>query len=564
MTPCPDETQLALQAEGGLDAAARAALERHLDGCAACASVVRELGALIAPVGGPSRYRLERRLGEGAMGVVWEAFDRELERPVALKWIQVVGDGDDERRARLVREARVLARLRHPNVVAVHDAGIEGDEVWVALELVRGQTARAWLAAAPRSSAEILALWRAVAGGLAAAHVAGVIHRDVKPDNVLVRDDGEAVLVDFGLASAPVGAVDALTRTGEVVGTPAYMAPEQLRGDAVDARADQFAWSACVWEALTGRRPFTGASVAALAVAMTRPPTVPAGADAPVLRVLARGLAHEPTRRWPDLPALIAALDGAARGRGRRRRGLIAAALAGALAVTAVTATLALSGGGARSAPRPPTPSVEPASITAAPVARPPRRFVDEATDRLVELDGAGCLRILDAHAPVAPALVDEVESLRALCEMRAGDCDGGRARLTRLFEARRPPAVAARAVDAQDAAQCPLAAPAATPAQRAQRLVTQLIVLTARHQSCRPLLAEEARLGVELDAFQRRAVAFQRALCHAIDGDCAQARASWRAAATAALPAGAVPGPAWRAGVELDFDRSAPTCAGR
>jgi len=338
---CPDENQLVLLVEGAIQD--RAALDRHFDGCVACSALVAELARLAAPVrAAPDRYRIIRQLGAGAMGVVWEAEDRSLGRRVALKWIHPDGVADRERRARLQREARALAQLRHPNVVAVYDVGKAGDELYLALELVVGTTARDWRSRPDRPAAtpgEILALWCQVGAGLAAVHRAGIVHRDVKPDNVLVADDGRVLIGDFGLATGDLGdSALELTTSGQLLGTPLYMAPEQLRGEAATAQSDQFALCVCLWEALAGRRPFIGGSIAALAVAMVTPPVMPsgvAGVDRAVFAVLARGLDPDPARRWPDVTALVDALaTRPSSGRRRVRLGIAVALVLGGGAVT--------------------------------------------------------------------------------------------------------------------------------------------------------------------------------------------------------------------------------------
>jgi serine/threonine protein kinase len=239
-------------------------------------------------------------------------------------------NADPQYQARLVREARALARLRHPNVVAIHDLGHTQDgELFVALELIDGPSARAWQAAAPRTAAEVLAVWRTVADALAAVHRAGIVHRDLKPDNVFIANDGRVVIGDFGLATmaTDVGSTT-LTASGQIVGTPLYMPLEQLRGGTATARSDQFALCVCLWEALVGTRPFRAdGTLAALVAVMRERPVLPIRRRS-VLAVLARGLDPDPDRRWPDIPALIAALD-----RSRARRWWLAALAAAVLAV---------------------------------------------------------------------------------------------------------------------------------------------------------------------------------------------------------------------------------------
>jgi len=332
---CPDDHTLGLLVADELTEAERAGVERHLGGCAACAQLIAEYARVTPRRAIPPRYQLIRGRGAGAMGEVWEAEDTVLGRRVALKFVRPDASADPAYQARLIREARALARLHHPNVVAIHDLDQgEDGELFVALELVDGSTARAWRAEAPRTTAEILAVWRRVADGLAAAHRAGIVHRDLKPDNVFVARDGRVVIGDFGLASvAADGGSTTLTATGQVVGTPVYMPLEQLRGDAATARSDQFALCVCLWEALVGARPFrAGGTIAALIVGMRARPALPLRHRG-VLAVLARGLDPDPAKRWPDVPALVRALDRA------RRRAL--GWLAGlALALVAVGAFL--------------------------------------------------------------------------------------------------------------------------------------------------------------------------------------------------------------------------------
>ncbi|MEZ4402697.1 MAG: serine/threonine-protein kinase [Kofleriaceae bacterium] len=303
-------------------------------------------------------FRIEGRLGAGGMGVVYLARDLSLDRPVAVK-VHRGGTGAD----RLTREATAMARLAHPNVVTVHAVGQYRGDVFVAMEYLAGGTLRDWLRAAPRSWRDVLARCRAAGEGLAAAHAAGLVHRDFKPDNVLFTEAGVPKVGDFGLARAqgdasasqPELAVadahvtpserpdfisDRLTRTGAAVGTPAYMAPEQFRGS-IDARADQFALAVVVWEALFGKRPYAGKDAAALELAVSAgPPSTPKGGRVPpaVTAVVRRALAPDPAQRFASVRAFLDALDHAA---GARRR---LAWLGGGAAVVAAGIAVALLG----------------------------------------------------------------------------------------------------------------------------------------------------------------------------------------------------------------------------
>lgn len=284
------------------------------------------------------RFVLLGTLGAGGMGVVYAAYDPELDRKVALKLLlpRAGESSDTEGRTRLVREAQALAKLSHPNVVAVHDVGTHGERVWIAMEFVAGETLTAWAKARPRQWSEILPLLADAARGVAAAHGAGLVHRDLKPDNVMIGRDGRVRVMDFGLAhgrsiattgpelattlaagtkAQPELAALALrlTAVGSVQGTPAYMAPEQWHGQEAEPATDQFGWSVMAWELLYGERPFAGETMMALAAAVLagqlRPP--PKGASVPrwLRRVIERGLATEPGRRWLTMAALLSALE---------------------------------------------------------------------------------------------------------------------------------------------------------------------------------------------------------------------------------------------------------------
>jgi eukaryotic-like serine/threonine-protein kinase len=281
------------------------------------------------------RYVVVDRIGAGAMGVVYSAYDPDLDRRVALKLlVQASTAGID----RMVREAQAAAKVVHPNVVAVHDVGTHGARMFVAMELVEGQSLAQWLDGEPRPWREVLAMAIQAGRGLAAAHAVGIVHRDFKPDNVLVGRDGRARVADFGLAraidrtsgdaelpttnpSALTSGALQLTATGALLGTPAYMAPEQHLREPCDARADQFSFCVASWEALWGRRPFRGDSLHALALAVTEGqielPEDPRGVPTRVRAVLLRGLSTAPADRFAAMDDLLDALTLAQ----QRRRG---------------------------------------------------------------------------------------------------------------------------------------------------------------------------------------------------------------------------------------------------
>ncbi|MDX2014072.1 MAG: serine/threonine-protein kinase [Myxococcaceae bacterium] len=382
---CPSENDLLAFVAGSTTR--RGDLERHLTTCERCRVAVANL---VSNTAGPSRppgqqhrgdqvgrYVVLELIGEGAMGRVYAAYDPVLDRKVALKLLHPLADGP-EGQQRLLREAKALAKVANPNLVAVHDAGTFADSVFLAMEFVDGQTLRAWLAAVKRSSDEVLEAFLQAGRGLAAAHAAGLVHRDFKPENVLVGRDGRVRVSDFGLArelgaplsttsleavalplpglttaleatalsppqarsqrgsegdlgatrsstspvksshpdlgqttprQGPAGmdqrakpAVAQLTATGALVGTPAYMAPEQLAGQRADPRADQFAFCVALAEALQGSRPFTKNS----AEVVRQGPTLRTSPRR--ARVLQRGLSLEPSARFESMEALLEAL----------------------------------------------------------------------------------------------------------------------------------------------------------------------------------------------------------------------------------------------------------------
>ncbi|HEY5949921.1 MAG TPA: serine/threonine-protein kinase [Kofleriaceae bacterium] len=356
---CPDDNILAAMVEQNLDPAHFAEVEIHIDTCEHCRKIVAaaitgktlavgtpapdeaEVFASIVDVTIGGRYVIEAVLGRGGMGTVYLARDQSLNRDVAIK-LHRAGSGND----RLQREAIAMAKLAHPNVVTVFEIGSVDDRLYVAMEYVRGETLRDWLTSKPRSWRSVIEMLLQSGAGLVAAHAAGLIHRDFKPENVLVGEDGRPRVSDFGLARHGAGRdakpdggfAGSMTQSGAILGTPAYMAPEQLAGDQVDARCDQFAFCVVAWESLFGKRPFAGNTLAALEDAIHRQDIQrPARSDVPqrVRDVIERGFAVKASDRYADMPALLAALRSAALPRTKRYLavGLATAALVGGGAV---------------------------------------------------------------------------------------------------------------------------------------------------------------------------------------------------------------------------------------
>lgn len=292
-------------------------------------------------------YIVLHQLGAGGMGIVYAAYDPNLDRKIALKVLRTAFGDESEpvARARLLGEGRALARLNHRNVVTVYDVGAVGDEVYVAMELIDGHTLKQWREQESRTWRQTVALFIEIGAGLSAVHQAGLVHRDVKPDNVLIDHEGHARVTDFGLARAHVdapaaleaserdliqgplasGALD-LTQTGARLGTPAYMSSEQLQGDAATAKSDQFAYCVALWECLYGIRPFEGHSWMSLMLAINEgdfrehpPNTTARPVPTWLRRIVERGLAPNPELRWPSIQALSEALAQGDPGRKRRR-----------------------------------------------------------------------------------------------------------------------------------------------------------------------------------------------------------------------------------------------------
>jgi tetratricopeptide (TPR) repeat protein len=291
------------------------------------------------------RYVLGERLGAGGMGVVYSAHDARLDRSVALKLLRPDASGDGEAHRQLLREAQTLARLAHPNVVNVHDIGDFEGRVYVDMELVKGSTLAQWLAATRRTWEEVVGVFVQAGRGLAAAHAIGIVHRDFKPDNVLVGDDGRVRVADFGIAllgprparegagrADEAGADEQATTASPVVrshsgsiartGTPAYMAPEQRRDGTADTRSDQYSYCVALYEAVYGERPRAKA-----------PSGGPARGTPPawLKQAIERGLSLAPEDRHSTMEALLDMLVSEPRRRRQRRRGVATAAAAVAL-----------------------------------------------------------------------------------------------------------------------------------------------------------------------------------------------------------------------------------------
>jgi serine/threonine-protein kinase len=261
------------------------------------------------------RYVVLAPLGEGGMGQVVRARDSKLDREVAVKVLAAHAVGDAKARERLVREARAAAKLAHAGIVHVYDVGETDDGgAFLVMELVRGATLRARLERGSVGAEEAIKIVIECARALAFAHRAGSVHRDVKPDNVMIRDDGRAAMLDFGIAKSITANAPTLTDAGMVVGTPAYLAPEQARGEEIDGRADQFALAVTAYEALTGKTPWTAASSAAVIAEILRddppaPSTIAKGLPIEVDRVLGRAMQKKASDRYADLDAFADALQ---------------------------------------------------------------------------------------------------------------------------------------------------------------------------------------------------------------------------------------------------------------
>lgn len=283
------------------------------------------------------RFVFLRLIGQGGMGRVYAAYDEDLDRKVALKVLQEIGGIGAEQNARILREAQAMARLAHPNVVHIYEVGEVDDKLFIAMEFVEGGTLTEWQRSSQRAWEDIIRLYRAAGEGLLAAHEAGLVHRDFKPDNVLLGRDGRPRVADFGLARTDNPAEASLSRSqslafpdiqqakpdpllkrpltisGAIIGTPAYMSPEQYCGEPTDARSDQFSFCVALYEAIYGEVPFGGETLAELSANVIagrfKPLTDPEGVPSQILRALRRGMALEPAQRFSSMAELLMALD---------------------------------------------------------------------------------------------------------------------------------------------------------------------------------------------------------------------------------------------------------------
>jgi len=340
-TACAGDPELRREVESLLASDQRAG--RFLQGTAGPAaadllndgSLAEDGRSTVPPPRALGRYRVLNEIGRGGMGVVYRAEDPELARTVAIKLLRPESVGDlsaTEARARLMREAQAMARISHPNVNTVYDVATFGEQVFIAMEYIEGPTLRVWLADHVRPWREVLDIFVQAGRGLAAAHAGGILHRDFKPENVLVDAQGRARVVDFGLArtaeanrqqeatnaravpegqsSAPVGMLGVtLTQRGKLFGTPAYMAPEQLRGERADAKTDQYSFCVALFQGLYGRLPFTAESPDALLRQIEQrtvaSPSNPSHVPSSIHKVLLRGLSPAREDRYESLDALL-------------------------------------------------------------------------------------------------------------------------------------------------------------------------------------------------------------------------------------------------------------------
>lgn len=573
--------------QGALSDAEREALDAHLDGCSDCTLLVADLTQLVHPSEEPApqsgdiqmgRYTVRRQVGAGGMGVVYEAWDPTLKRKVALKVLRadlIDPQARGEYSERLLREAQLLASVSHPNILTVYEVLTWDEQIVMVVHFVDGVTLRQWLERDKPSWQEVIDVYLKVGAALGAAHERGLIHRDVKPANILIEEGGRVWLTDFGLAcvighdvavlSGDDGessglTLSSLTRTGAIVGTPAYMSPEQHLAVEVDSRTDQFSYCAALFEALYGHRPFVGATRRELSLQVCTGSLreSPEDTEVPhqVYAVLARGLARNPEDRHLSMAALLKELSAA---RFPRRRlwfapgllvvsvivlalmvvGAVMVGMPGVFGPGAVMET-PTSPGGSAAPPEPstgsevvapvliePTP-VEPTAIAPQPVAPTPVAAGESSSAEL-------------ADAPPEPVSVPKSSAV----EDRSADA-------VKPAKAPRPAAIrtpARKTTPAKERRRTPVSAtPVPTPAfSDAQLLEAQkrreahqrsnaLLAEAQRHleagrgAQCLKALDELVVVSRQLKTPYHAATSWTRAVCLMLSGRCEQGKKSaWR-----------------------------------
>jgi hypothetical protein len=523
---CPSDETFTRLVEGLLSETEIRDLEAHCDGCITCARLMAELARSVSPSGGgllDDRYRLLEPLGAGGMGVVYAALDTKLGRKVAIKRLRETGTGTpaEKRRGRFMREAQLLASLSHPNVLTIHDVGGADRELYVVMELIDGAPVSRWRIEKRPGWRRIVDIFLQAGRGLVAAHQLGIVHRDIKPDNILVANNGRVLVGDFGLAGlagslTPGGdpspstapAPGSLTQTGTVLGTPAYMSPEQHDGKTGDALSDQFSFAVSLYESLHERRPFPGRSAGEIAAATRSGPLAPGGDGVPrgIDRALAIALDPDPIRRYASMEDLLGALEQAVDRRPAAvwLAGAAVLILAGAVGARvwlhrapapvahpapAVQAAAAPAPTPTKIAP-PPAPSAEiatdggthaaapsahhrrqvaqaqlpgqaptPAPQIAPPVVVTQVQILARAEQHKYRREGAACLAALaEATGPWSAEIAERAQRARGSCEMLVGHCDEGRKLLEPIYMNQRTAEAVAQGLLSRDAAElCPI-----------------------------------------------------------------------------------------------------------
>ena len=276
------------------------------------------------------RYELQRRIGSGGMATVWIALDHRLEREVAVKVLSDTLAGDDQFRERFEREARRVASLSHPNIVVIHDFGVDGDSLFIVMELVRGMPLRRALLSQPLTPEATRTVALGILSGLGHAHEAGILHRDIKPGNILLTESGNAKLADFGIAKS-IDDTIGLTDSGAILGSVSYASPEQLAGHALSPASDLYSLSCVLYECLAGRPPFVADNLVTLIALQQNEAPMPLGELAPsapkgLTDTIMQGLVKDPEHRFATTEEMQATLsptpDGGRRSKDRPKRAL--------------------------------------------------------------------------------------------------------------------------------------------------------------------------------------------------------------------------------------------------